>query len=108
MVGIRSYGVYLPAYKLDRKAIANMWDFPKAPGTKSIANQDEDAITMAIAAGLHCFQVRFSLCTRGGDSLSPRRDHHDRYLRYYLAGIFAQRNCCTFNYCRVTFPGPST
>ncbi|MHA1383070.1 MAG: OB-fold domain-containing protein [Candidatus Helarchaeota archaeon] len=54
MVGIRSYGAYLPAYKLDRKAIAKAWDFPKAPGTKSIANQDEDSVTMGVAAAIHC------------------------------------------------------
>ncbi|MFX0203486.1 MAG: hypothetical protein ACFFCW_45885 [Candidatus Hodarchaeota archaeon] len=54
MVGIRSYGAYLPAFKLDRKAIAKAWDFPKAPGSKSVANQDEDSITMGVAAALNC------------------------------------------------------
>lgn len=54
MVGIRSYGAYLPAYKLERKSIANAWDFPTAPGTKSVANYDEDAITMGVAAAFDC------------------------------------------------------
>ncbi|MFX0137622.1 MAG: 3-hydroxy-3-methylglutaryl CoA synthase, partial [Candidatus Hodarchaeota archaeon] len=54
MVGIRSYAAYLPAFKLDRKAIAKAWDFPKAPGSKSVANQDEDSITMGVAAALNC------------------------------------------------------
>ncbi len=54
MVGIRSYGAYLPAYKLERKAIGRAWDFPKAPGTKSMANLDEDSITMGVAAALKC------------------------------------------------------
>ena len=54
MTGIRSWGIYLPGYNLERKAISKAWDFPKAPGTKSIGNLDEDSITMAVEAGLDC------------------------------------------------------
>ncbi|NHI93298.1 MAG: hydroxymethylglutaryl-CoA synthase family protein [Candidatus Lokiarchaeota archaeon] len=54
MTGIRSYGIYLPGYQLERKSISRAWDFPKAPGTKSVANIDEDSITMAVEAGLDC------------------------------------------------------
>ncbi|MHA1270769.1 MAG: OB-fold domain-containing protein [Candidatus Helarchaeota archaeon] len=56
MVGIKSWGTYLPGYKLPRKAIAQAWDFPVVPGTKSVANYDEDSITMAVEAGLECLK----------------------------------------------------
>ncbi|MHA1658817.1 MAG: OB-fold domain-containing protein [Promethearchaeota archaeon] len=54
MIGIKSYGAYLPRYLLPRELIAKAWDFPAVPGTKAIANFDEDSLTMAIEAGLDC------------------------------------------------------
>jgi len=60
MVGITSYGGYIPRYRLSRMVIVqNMaWLFPvmmgAAQGEKSVANWDEDAITMAVAAGFDC------------------------------------------------------
>lgn len=58
MVGIVSYGGYVPRYRLDRKKIfkAMGWMDPStvanARGEKAVANFDEDCITMAVAAGL--------------------------------------------------------
>lgn len=58
MVGIVSYGGYVPRYRLDRKKIfkAMGWMDPStaanARGEKAVANYDEDCITMAVAAGL--------------------------------------------------------
>ncbi|MGV9171569.1 MAG: OB-fold domain-containing protein [Promethearchaeia archaeon] len=54
MIGIKSYGAYLPRYLLPRNLIAKAWDFPAIPGNKTIANIDEDSITMAVEAGLDC------------------------------------------------------
>lgn len=54
MIGIRSYGAYLPKYLLPRKKIGNAWDFPVVPGTKATANRDEDSLTMSVEAGLDC------------------------------------------------------
>ncbi|MHA1232167.1 MAG: OB-fold domain-containing protein [Candidatus Helarchaeota archaeon] len=56
MVSIKSWGTYLPGYKLPRKKIAEAWDFPSLPGTKSVSNYDEDSITMAVEAGLECLK----------------------------------------------------
>ncbi len=56
MVGIRTYGVYVPKYKLPRKSIAEAWDFPKAPGNITVSNQDEDSITMAVAAAFEALE----------------------------------------------------
>jgi 3-hydroxy-3-methylglutaryl CoA synthase len=60
MVGITSYGVYIPRYRISRMLIVqNMaWYFPVimavAGGEKAVANWDEDAITMAVAAAYDC------------------------------------------------------
>jgi 3-hydroxy-3-methylglutaryl CoA synthase len=54
MVGIQSYGAYLPKYLLSREIIAKAWDFPSRPGNKVVASADEDSLTMAIEAGIDC------------------------------------------------------
>jgi 3-hydroxy-3-methylglutaryl CoA synthase len=59
--GIVAYGAYIPLMRLDRAAIhaANAWYAPgvKQAGTRSLANWDEDAITMAVAAARDCLEV---------------------------------------------------
>lgn len=60
MAGIVACGVYLPRLRLARKAVfeANAWFAPglrgAARGERTMANWDEDALTMAIEAGRHC------------------------------------------------------
>ena len=60
MVGIRSYGGYVPRYRLDRKKIfegmgwINAANIGLSRGEKAVANFDEDTITMAVAAALDC------------------------------------------------------
>jgi len=58
MVGITSYGAYVPLYRLDRMVIFSAigWAAPAAPhpGEKAVANHDEDSLTMAVAAGIDC------------------------------------------------------
>lgn len=49
MVGINSYGAYVPLFRLAREAIAK-----GIRGEKAICNFDEDSVTMAVAAGLDC------------------------------------------------------
>jgi 3-hydroxy-3-methylglutaryl CoA synthase len=62
MVGICSYGGYIPRYRLNRGVIfdAMGWLNPatiaSARGEKAVANFDEDAITLAVAAGLDCLR----------------------------------------------------
>ncbi len=52
MVGITSYGAYIPIYRLSRRDIAQAWRSSARGGEKAVANFDEDSITMAVAAGL--------------------------------------------------------
>jgi len=51
VLGIVSYGAYVPLWRLRRDAIT-----PGLRGEKAIAGFDEDSITMAVAAGLDCLQ----------------------------------------------------
>jgi 3-hydroxy-3-methylglutaryl CoA synthase len=60
MIGITSYGAYIPRLRLDRMAIfqAMGWFAPAlmmvAQGERSMCNWDEDALTMAVAASRDC------------------------------------------------------
>ncbi|MCQ8897920.1 MAG: zinc ribbon domain-containing protein [Hadesarchaea archaeon] len=59
MAGIASCGVYLPRYRLDRallyQAVAS-WLNPAAflPGERTVANWDEDSLTMGVEAARDC------------------------------------------------------
>jgi hydroxymethylglutaryl-CoA synthase len=60
MVGITSYGAYIPWYRMNRKVIFEQlgWFNPAsaavARGEKAVANYDEDSITMSVAAAVDC------------------------------------------------------
>jgi len=60
MIGITSYGAYIPRLRLERAAIyrAMGWFAPAtimvAQGERSMCNHDEDALTMAVAASRDC------------------------------------------------------
>ena len=58
MVGITSYGAYIPWHRIDRKVIysAMGWLDPATfmAGEKAVGNYDEDSITMAVAASMDC------------------------------------------------------
>lgn len=57
MVGIKSYGAYIPRYRMNHNTIFGAVGFLGAfptPGEKAVANHDEDAITMAVAAAIDC------------------------------------------------------
>ncbi len=51
MIGITSFGAYVPFLRLNRAAIAN-----RLKGERPFANFDEDSITMAVAAVLDCLR----------------------------------------------------
>ncbi len=62
MIGITSYGAYLPRLRLDRMAIFQGmgWFAPAimmvAQGERSMCNWDEDSITMAVEASRDCLR----------------------------------------------------
>ncbi len=52
MVGIVSYGVYVPLHRLELAAAQ-----PGARGERAVANFDEDSVTMGVAAGMNCLRT---------------------------------------------------
>ncbi len=65
MVGIKSYGAYIPKLRLNRELIAKGWDIPGAPGTIAVANYDEDSLTMGVEAAADCL-IGFDPAEVGG------------------------------------------
>ncbi len=56
MVGIVSYGAYIPIYRLSRDMPWLTWGGLPVAGERSVANFDEDSITMAVEAANNCLQ----------------------------------------------------
>ncbi len=58
MVGITSYGAYIPFHRLPRSMVSQAWDNPAlmGPGELAIKNYDEDCLTMAVEASIDCLK----------------------------------------------------
>src|SRR5689334_5208975 len=58
MVGIRSYSAYVPMFRLPFAAIAGGGRkvATGGGGERSVANYDEDCVTMAVAAATNCLE----------------------------------------------------
>ena len=56
MFGIKAYGVSIPYYRMNRGDIHKTWLTLPSPvrGERTVANFDEDSLTMAVAAGIDC------------------------------------------------------
>src|SRR3989304_1002699 len=54
MVGITACGAYVPLHRLGRQAMGQAWGIPAVPGERSVANADEDSLTMAVTASQEC------------------------------------------------------
>jgi hydroxymethylglutaryl-CoA synthase len=51
MRGIVGYGVYLPYWRLERKAIGEALGAPAGSGTRAVASYDEDTTSLGVEAG---------------------------------------------------------
>src|SRR5439155_21716924 len=51
MRGIVAYGVYLPYWRLERKAIAEALGTTAGAGTRAVASYDEDTTSLGVEAG---------------------------------------------------------
>jgi hydroxymethylglutaryl-CoA synthase len=51
MRGVVGYGVYLPYWRLERKAIAEALSAPAGSGTRAVASYDEDTTSLGVEAG---------------------------------------------------------
>ena len=56
MVGIASYGAYVPRWRLPFSALGGGRRGGAGRGEKAVANFDEDSVTMAVAAGVDCLR----------------------------------------------------
>jgi 3-hydroxy-3-methylglutaryl CoA synthase len=54
MAGITSYGAYIPLWRISRDTIAAAWGRRSTGGERSMANNDEDTVTMATEAVFDC------------------------------------------------------
>ena len=54
MIGITSFGAYVPAYRLTRDEISRAWSTRSLGGERAVAGHDEDSLTMAVGATLDC------------------------------------------------------
>src|SRR5256885_7631282 len=77
MVGITSYGAYVPMLRLPLAAIGGGAAKPGGP-EKAVANWDEDAGTMAGAAGLDCLRGIERAGGGGGPFASPPYPPHEK------------------------------
>lgn len=84
MVGIVSYGTYIPRYRIKLADIAGAWkkdpaEIVSALGVaeKSVPAQDEDAVTIAIEAALKIFEEKNLQCKRSDiDTLFVGSESH--------------------------------
>ncbi len=58
MAGIVAYGAYIPLWRLARDTIADAWGSASTGGERSVANHDQDTITMATEAAIDCLAGR--------------------------------------------------
>ncbi len=65
MNGIVACGVYLPYYRLDRKAIGAALGVPAGRGTRAVASYDEDTTSMAVEAGRLALRAAAGVRPRG-------------------------------------------
>ena len=56
MPGLRSFGAYIPTLRLPRDMIAKAWSRGSLGGERSVANYDEDTLTMAVEAATDCLR----------------------------------------------------
>ena len=54
MVGIESYGAYIPMLRMERELIGKSWGRRSLRGERSVANNDEDTVTMSSEAISDC------------------------------------------------------
>jgi hydroxymethylglutaryl-CoA synthase len=54
VIGIKSYGAYIPVYRLSASELARAWGGRGGRGETAVANYDEDSITMAVEAAIDC------------------------------------------------------
>jgi 3-hydroxy-3-methylglutaryl CoA synthase/NAD(P)-dependent dehydrogenase (short-subunit alcohol dehydrogenase family)/putative sterol carrier protein len=98
MIGITSYGAYIPRLRLNRMAIfqAMGWFAPAiimvAQGERSMCNHDEDTLTMAVAAARDCLTGKDKKTIEGTYLCSTTLPFADRQNAGILSTALNLRN----------------
>lgn len=82
MAGIASFGAYVPLFRLSRDDMAKAWGRGSMGGHRSVANNDEDSMTMATEAIFDCL--------RGVD-----RERVDGVLFASTTAPYKEKQCAT-------------
>ena len=54
MVGITSYGAYIPWHRMKREDCVKAWGGFAMPGERAVAYYDEDSVSMSVEAAIDC------------------------------------------------------
>lgn len=57
MIGITGMGAYIPYRRISRAIMAKEWGRRPLKGERSVANSDEDCITMSVEAAMNCLRL---------------------------------------------------
>ncbi len=72
MVGIVSYGSYVPYRRLKRAAIGQALGIPAGKGERAVASFDEDSVSMAVEAARDALRTAPATAGRRRCSSRPR------------------------------------
>ncbi len=99
MVGIKSYGAYVPWLRMSREAVARAWGMPGAPGTVAVANFDEDSLTMACEAASDCLTGFASADLGGLFFASTTPPYAEKSAATFIATVLdAPESLCTSDF----------
>ncbi|MEK7449660.1 MAG: OB-fold domain-containing protein [Planctomycetota bacterium] len=79
-IGIVSYGIYLPRYRLSQKTIAGAWHRPAGDGEKAVANFDEDSLTMSVESALATLEHQTPITLFFASTTTPYREKQSAAL----------------------------
>lgn len=91
MIGIVSAGGYIPYYKLTGEVLSSQWS-GTTKGQRSVANHDEDAITMAIEATFNALDFRDPKAIDGLYFCSTSMPYKEKSNSAFIATVLDMRN----------------
>lgn len=92
MVGISGFGAYVPRYRLSRQVIASNWGGRGGPGERSVANHDEDSLTMAVEASINAIGGRDPSSIDGAYFASTTPPYLEKQASTILATVLDMRS----------------
>ena len=103
MVGIVSYGAYIPMWRMNRELLGK-----GVSGEKSVAGQDEDSLTMAVAAAIDCLGDFDRECIDGVLFASTSSPFKEKCMASTIAAVLDfRRDVFTADFANSTRAGTS-